>query len=436
MRKIDFPEMNFFVQGIDEVTIPKMVRIREKYEDDKIEDIKAHLHNELDGLEIDREKLKGKTIAVTVGSRGIPSLPLIIKTICDRLKQWGAEPFIIPAMGSHGGGTVEGNLQILTDYGITEEAMEVPIKASMDVVKIGEINDDAHTPVYCDKYAAEADGIVLFNKVKPHTDFKGYVESGICKMIAIGIAKHFGCSWFHRQGFDTFAERIPMVSEVFLKNMNVIMGVGVVQNAYDEISEIKAFTKNRIIEGDHELLQIAKRRLPKMKFDNIDVLIIDYIGKNISGEGADPNVTGRGSMPGFEDDFHCKKMFVRSLTTQSHGNACGLCYADVTTRKCLQSVDWESTWINFSTNMMLSAGKIPVYQNTDYEALRLAIRTCTKLTDYSKARIARIKDTLSLSEIEVSEALLEDVKDRSDVEILSEPYELEFDSEGSLKDFI
>lgn len=436
MRKIDFPEMNFFVQGIDEVIIPKMVRIREKYEDDKIEDIKAHLHNELDGLEIDREKLKGKTIAVTVGSRGIPSLPLIIKTICDRLKQWGAEPFIIPAMGSHGGGTVEGNLQILADYGITEEAMEVPIKASMDVVKIGEINDDAHTPVYCDKYAAEADGIVLFNKVKPHTDFKGYVESGICKMIAIGIAKHFGCSWFHRQGFDTFAERIPMVSEVFLKNMNVIMGVGVVQNAYDEISEIKAFTKNRIIDGDHELLQIAKRRLPKMKFDNIDVLIIDYIGKNISGEGADPNVTGRGSMPGFEDDFHCKKMFVRSLTPQSHGNACGLCYADVTTRKCLQSVDWESTWINFSTNMMLSAGKIPVYQNTDYEALRLAIRTCTKLTDYSKARIARIKDTLSLSEIEVSEALLEDVKDRSDVEILSEPYELEFDSEGSLKDFI
>ena len=436
MRKIDFPEMNFFVQGIDEVTIPKMVRIREKYEDDKIEDIKAHLHNELDSLEIDREKLKGKTIAVTVGSRGIPSLPLIIKTICDRLKQWGAEPFIIPAMGSHGGGTVEGNLQILTDYGITEEAMEVPIKASMDVVKIGEINDDAHTPVYCDKYAAEADGIVLFNKVKPHTDFKGYVESGICKMIAIGIAKHFGCSWFHRQGFDTFAERIPMVSEVFLKNMNVIMGVGVVQNAYDEISEIKAFTKDKIIEGDHELLQIAKRRLPKMKFDNIDVLIIDYIGKNISGEVADPNLTGRGSMPGFEDDFHCKKMFVRSLTPQSHGNACGLCYADVTTRKCLQSVDWESTWINFSTNMMLSAGKIPVYQNTDYEALRLAIRTCTKLTDYSKARIARIKDTLSLSEIEVSEALLEDVKDRSDVEILSDSYELEFDSEGSLKDFI
>ena len=435
MKKIDFPEMDFFVQGIDEVTIPKMVRIREKYEDDKIDDVKAHLINELDSLEIDRQSLRGKKIALTVGSRGIPSLPVLVRTMCDKLKEWGAEPFIIPAMGSHGGGTVEGNVQILTDYGITEDAMGVPIKASMDVVQVGAINDGAHTPIYCDKNAAEADGIVLFNKVKPHTDFKGYVESGMCKMIAIGIAKHFGCSWFHRQGFDTFGERIPMVAAEFLKNMNVIMGVGVVQNAFDEISEIKAYPKDKIIEGDHELLQIAKRRLPRMKFDNIDVLIIDQIGKNISGEGADPNVTGRGCMPGFEDDFHCKKMFVRKLTPPSHGNACGLCYADVTTRQCLQSVDWESTWINFSTNMMLSAGKIPVYQNTDYEALRLAIRTCTELSDYSQARIARIRDTLSLSEVEVSEALLPDVIGRDDVEILSEPYELEFDDDGNMKDF-
>ena len=435
MKKIDFPEMDFFVQGIDEVTSPKMVRIREKYEDDKIDDVKAHLINELDSLEIDRQSLRGKKIALTVGSRGIPSLPVLVRTMCDKLKEWGAEPFIIPAMGSHGGGTVEGNVQILTDYGITEDAMGVPIKASMDVVQVGAINDGAHTPIYCDKNAAEADGIVLFNKVKPHTDFKGYVESGMCKMIAIGIAKHFGCSWFHRQGFDTFGERIPMVAAEFLKNMNVIMGVGVVQNAFDEISEIKAYPKDKIIEGDHELLQIAKRRLPRMKFDNIDVLIIDQIGKNISGEGADPNVTGRGCMPGFEDDFHCKKMFVRKLTPPSHGNACGLCYADVTTRQCLQSVDWESTWINFSTNMMLSAGKIPVYQNTDYEALRLAIRTCTKLSDYSQARIARIRDTLSLSEVEVSEALLPDVIGRDDVEILSEPYELEFDDDGNMKDF-
>ena len=209
-------------------------------------------------------------------------------------------------------------------------------------------------------------------------------------MIAIGIAKHVGCSWFHKQGFDTFGERIPIVAKEFLSKMNVVMGIGVVQNAYDEISEIMAFPKDKIMEGDHMMLQIAKRRLPRMKFDNIDVLIIDRIGKNISGEGADPNVTGRGFMPGFEDDFHCKKLFIRGLTEQSHHNACGLGLADITTRRCLNNCDWASTWINLSTNTMISGGKIPVYQNNDFEALRLAIRTCTKI-DYSKARVARIR---------------------------------------------
>ena len=433
MQFIDFPEINFPVQGIEDVPMPKMVRIREKYEEDKIEDVKAHLINELDKIEIDKAALKGKSIAITVGSRGIPDLPLMIKTLCDKLKEWGAEPFIIPAMGSHGGGTLEGNLEVINGYGITEEAIGVPIKATMDVVLVGQIDDAVKTPVYCDKYAAEADGIIIFNKVKPHTDFKGYVESGLCKMITIGIAKHKGCSWFHMQGFDTFGERIPLVAKEFLSKMNVVMGIGVVQNAFDEISEIMAFPKDKIIEGDHMMLEIAKRRLPRMKFDNIDVLIVDRIGKNISGEGADPNVTGRGFMPGVEDDFHCKKLFIRGLTEQSHHNACGLGLADITTRRCLNSVDWASTWVNLSTNTMIDGGKIPVYQNNDFEALRLAIRTCTK-TDFSKARVARIRDTLTLTEIEISESLIDDVKDRDDVEILTEPYELKFDEDGYLED--
>ena len=433
MKFVEFPEIHFPVQGIEDVPMPKMVRIRQKYESDKIDDIKGHLINELENIKIDRSALKGKSIAITVGSRGIPHLPLMIRTLCDKLKEWGAEPFIIPALGSHGGGTVEGNLEVINGYGITEEAMGVPIKATMEVKLIGQMDDAVKTPIYCDKYAAEADGIILFNKVKPHTDFKGYNESGICKMIAIGIAKHVGCSWFHKQGFDTFGERIPIVAKEFLSKMNVVMGIGVVQNAYDEISEIMAFTKDEIPEGDHKMLMIAKRRLPKLKFDNIDVLVIDRIGKNISGEGADPNVTGRGFMPGFEDDFHCKKLFIRGLTEQSHHNACGLGLADITTRRCLNSCDWESTWINLSTNTMIDGGKIPVYQNNDFEALRLAIRTCTKI-DYSKARVARIRDTLTLGEIEISESLIPDIKDRDDVEIISEPYDLKFDSEGYLED--
>ena len=433
MQQICFPEIHIPIQGLDQVHIPKMIRIREKYEDDFIADPAACLKERMRAAMPDPAVLAGKSIAVTVGSRGIPDLPILVRTICDTLKEWGASPFIIPAMGSHGGGSVEGNLEVIGGYGITGEAMGVPIRATMDVVQVGTLPDAAHTPVYCDRYAAEADGIVLFNKVKPHTDFKGYHESGICKMIAIGIAKHKGCSHFHLQGFDTFAERIPLAAEEFLSKMPVVMGIGVVQNAYDRISEIEAYPPEKIREGDHALLEIAKRRLPRMKFDHIDVLVIDRIGKNISGEGADPNVTGRGFMPYFEDDFHCKKLFIRGLSEETHHNACGLGLADITTRRCLNNVDWEGTWINLTTNMMLNGAKIPLYQNNDLDALRTAIRTSPR-ADLSDPRVARIRDTLSLSEIEISPALLPDVAGRSDVEILSDPYELQFDQDGFLED--
>lgn len=296
MKFIDFPEIHFPIQGLEDIKIPRMVRVRQNFDKTKIDDIERHLQKELDQGNYG-SAVKGKRIAVTVGSRGIPHNALIVRTICDKLKAWGADPVIVPSMGSHGGGTVEGNMEILSGYGITEEAMGVPILASMEVVQIGEIEDRSHTPVFCDRYAAQADGIVIYNKVKPHTDFKGEHESGLLKMIAIGLAKHKGCSWFHKQGFDTFADRIPMVAKVFLDKMPVVFGVGVVQNAYDEISELMVFPREDIISGDRELLKIAKKRFPRFQFDDIDVLVIDRIGKNISGEGADPNVTGRGFMP-------------------------------------------------------------------------------------------------------------------------------------------
>lgn len=433
MTFIDFPEINFPIQGIDEVPVPRMVRIRQKFENDRIKEPTDYLRGELQRQNY-ANVVRDKRIAITVGSRGIPNNAGMVRTLCNQLKAWGAFPFVVPAMGSHGSGSVEGNLEILTSYGITEENLGVPIMAGMDVVQVGSIDDAANTPVYCDRYAAEADGIVIYNKVKPHTDFKGEHESGLLKMIAIGLAKHVGCSWFHKQGFDTFAERIPMVARVFLEKMPVVFGVGVVQNAYDEISDIMIFPREKIIEGDAEMLCIAKRRFPRFKFDNIDLLIIDRIGKNISGEGADPNVTGRGFMPYFDDDFHAKKLMIRGLTEQSHHNACGLGLADITTRSCLNSVDWASTWINLTTNTMLNGAKIPMYQNSDYDAIRTAIRTCTKI-DYAKARVVRILDTLSLNEFEVSESMLTELRDREDIDIISEPYGLQFDSNGNMEDF-
>ena len=434
MKFIEFPEIHFPVQGLDEVKIPKMMWVRQKFEEDSIKDPPGYLKTKLEKKNCGK-LVKGKRIAVTVGSRGIPGNAELVRTICDFLKKWGASPFIVPAMGSHGSGCVQGNLEVLQGYGITEETMEVPILAAMEVVQIGAIDDGVQTPVYCDKYAAEADGIVVYNKVKPHTDFKGEHESGLLKMIAIGLAKHTGCSWFHKQGFDTFAERIPKVAEVFLKKMPLVLGVGVVQNAYDKISDMEVFLGEELIEGDKKLLSIAKRRFPRFKFDKIDLLIIDRIGKNISGEGADPNVTGRGFMPYFQDDFHTRRMMIRGLSDQSHHNACGLGLADITTRKCLNSVDWEGTWINLTTNTMIEGGKIPMYQNNDYDAIRLAIRTCTKIA-YDQARVVRIKDTLSLNEFEVSENMKNELEGREGIEIVSEPYELKFNAEGNLEDLM
>lgn len=433
MKMIDFPEISFPIQGLEEVTLPRMARVRQLYAPDRIEDIPAHLNAEFArgdyaGL------VRGKRIAVTVGSRGIPHNAQIVRAICRQLRDWGASPFVVPAMGSHGGGTVAGNLEILSGYGIIEDNIGAPIRAGMDVVRIGELDDGAGTPVYCDRIAAEADGIVVYNKVKPHTDFKGEHESGLLKMMAIGLAKHKGCSGLHRRGFDTFAENIPRAAKVFLEKMPVVFAVGVVQNAYDEISEIRVYPREQVVTGDRELLRIAKACFPRFKFDNIDVLIIDRIGKDISGEGADPNVTGRGFMPYFKDDFHTRKLFIRGLTEQSHHNACGLGLADITTRRCLNTVDWESTWVNLTTNMMIDGAKIPLYQNSDYDALRVALRTCPRI-DYAKARVVRIHDTLSLNEFEVSEAMLPELRATEGVEILGEPYALRFDGEGYLEDF-
>ncbi len=432
MIRISFPKVEFPIQGFDEIKIPRMVRVRQLYENDRITDIPGYLKKELSSGEY-ASLVCGKRIAVTVGSRGIPDNLIIVRTICEQLKEWGADPFIVPAMGSHGGGTREGNLEILSGYGITEENVGVPILASMDVVKIGEL-DGGNVPVYCDRFAAEADGIVIYNKVKPHTDFKGEHESGLLKMMAIGLAKHKGCSAIHKRGFATFAETIPAAAEVFLDKMPVVFGVGVVQNAYDDISDIRVFPKEEIINGDAELLKIAKARFPKFRFDNIDLLIIDRIGKDISGEGADPNVTGRGFMPYFKDDFHTKRLFIRGISEKSHHNAAGLGLADITTRKCLNSADWESTWVNITTSLMIEWGKIPLYMNNDYEAIKLGIKTCLGI-DFNKVKVARIYNTLSLNEFEVSEALANELKGVRGVEILSEPYELQFDSEGFLEDF-
>ena len=427
MKFIDFPKMSVTVEGMENIALPRMMKIKQLYDRNRIDDLEGCVEQQMESSLKDHGRFAGKRVCITAGSRGIPHLDRIIKAVIGKLRQWGAEPFVIPAMGSHGGATAEGQKEMIATYNITEESMGVPVVSSMEVVQIGELKDG--TPVYCDKIAFESDGIVVLNKVKPHTDFRGRHESGVAKMLAIGLANHKGASMFHMMGFPTFADRIPQVCEVFLKHAPVAFGVGIVQNAYDDISEIEVMEKENLLEKDAELLEIAKAKIAKFKMPSIDVLIIDEIGKNISGNGHDPNITGRSNSPGFEDVVDLKKLFVRSLNEETHHNGCGLSAADVTTRRCLNSVDFETTWINVVTATMLNGGKIPIYMENDRDALLLAIRTCNGI-DFNKAKVVRIKDTLSMEYIEVSESYYDELKGNPEIEILSEPCDIRFDQNG------
>lgn len=426
---IDFPEVHVTVQGTEDVKLPEMVTVKQLYDAQKIDDVLGHVRSELEKLP-NHDSYKGKRICITAGSRGIPYLDGMIRTMCDVLKEWGAEPFIIPAMGSHGGATAEGQLEMLEGYGITEESMGVPILSSMEVVQYGELDG---IPLYCDKYAMESDGIVIFNKVKPHTDFRGAHESGLAKMIAIGIAKHKGAAMFHSFGFHRFTDLIPPVAEQFIEKCPVAFGVGVVQNAYDDICCIEACTPENLMETDRRLLEMAKRRMATFKFDDIDLLIIDEIGKNISGNGHDPNVTGRNITHSFDGVLNLKKLFIRGITPEAHHNGNGLSAADCTLRRVLNEVDWEVTWTNTFTTGILTAGAIPAYTNTDEEAIRLCLRTIYRL-DYEKARVVRIKNTMELDTIQVSKALYESIKDIEGISYVSGPEPMAFDSEGNLID--
>ena len=427
---IQFPELELQLEEVDRIVIPPMYRIIQKYDDQQILDVSGHLRRELETSVPHREQLRGKRLALTVGSRGIPDLDKLVRTICDTCKAWGAEPFIVPAMGSHGGSTAEGQRKILEEYGITAETMGVPVCSSMETVQYGALEDG--TPLYCDKNAWEADGVILFNKVKPHTDFRGKHESGLGKMVAIGLAKEKGASMFHTKPLDRFPEYIPKVTELFMATGKVAFGVGVVQNAYDRICRIEACGRDDILEMDARLQAFAKTQLPRFKFDRCDVLVVDEIGKDISGSGMDPNITGRNDSGDFPEVLDLQRLVVLGITEASCHNGCGINLCDLTVRRCLNEIDWHATWLNNVAASMLSRGQIPIYVETDRDAVRTAIRTCVGI-DFHHPRVARIKNTLHMSEILVSADLYQDIKDREDVVLVSGPEEMAFDANGFLR---
>lgn len=427
MGFISFPPIEVRVEGMEQVRIPRMARIRQIFDSSRIGDPAAVLQRELEEKAGDCGDLTGKRVAITVGSRGIPHLADIVLTVIRFLQDRDAAPFIVPAMGSHGNACAEGQLEIVNSYGITEESMGVPICSTMEVVLLGTLDDG--TPVYCDRYAAEADGLVVMNKIKPHTDFRGSHESGLAKMMAIGLGNHKGASMFHMMGMDTFPERLPKVARVFLEKLPVLFGVAMIQNAYDQLCVEEVIPAEHLLERETELLKTAKDRMGRFKFDDVDVLVVDEIGKNISGAGLDPNIVGRNFSRNIHDGLRLQKLFIRGLSEETHHIGTGISLADITTRRCLNSIDFSAVWANAITATVIQSGAIPMYMENDREALMLAIRTCNGI-DLRNPRVVRIKNTLEITEFEVSEAVLDELSGRDDIQILSEPREIQFDPEG------
>ena len=411
---------------------PSMVRIQQHFNTSPIEDIPTKVRTELAGIQPQKIIARGDTVAITAGSRGIANLAVIMAEIVRELKKIGAKPFIIPAMGSHGGATPEGQKKILEHYGITQKTMGVPVKSSLSVVQVGSTPDSI--PVYLDRNASKADHIVVVNRVKPHTDFKGKFESGLMKMMVIGLGKQKGADHYHnvivRRGHYPV---LLSVAREILQRCPVAFGVALVENQRDETQIIRAIPAAEIESTEYQLLKKAKRLFPRIPVDPIDLLIVDRMGKEISGTGMDQNVIGRSVIPyhrpSIKNDI--MRIFVRDLTADSEGNATAIGNADFTTKRLVDKIDHHATYMNAVTSSCPEAVRIPPYYDSDREAIDTALKTIGP-GEPQNARIVHILDTLRLEEMYVSEVMLPEIEKSKDISVIGSPGPMKFDAKGNL----
>ncbi len=415
---------------------PRMYHVHQVFEAPKVVNIEEVLNRELESVQIRSRIKEGSRIAITAGSRGIANIDQILRHLVHFLKENLAEPFLFPAMGSHGGGTAEGQSEILKSLNITEQTIGAPIISSMEVVEIG--RSSFGFPVLVDKHAAETDGIIVVNRIKPHTEFEGPIESGLMKMMAIGMGKHKGCLEVHKQTVQYgYRKVIPEIGEVILGKLPILFGVAIVENVYDETAIIQAILPFRFLVEEKRLLVEAKRLMARLPFDKIDVLIVDEMGKNISGTGMDTNVIGRIMFIGVKEPEcpRITRIVVLNLTDESHGNAVGIGLADYTTQRLLEKMDPWATSINAITAMTPEKGRIPIVLKTDKEAMEAALNTIGAV-DPEKARVVHIKNTLEIGELDISEAFMREVEGREDLKLVKELGPLSFDGQGNLNPVI
>lgn len=401
--------------------IPKMIRVKQYFPREKLSNIGQTVKEEIGktGIQI----TAGANIAVTVGSRGIANVNIITKAIVENVKIMGGIPFIVPAMGSHGGATADGQVEVLKSYGITEEYLGVPIKSSMQVVELPD--EESGQKIFMDKHAYEADGTIIVNRIKVHTDYHGHTESGLIKMMVIGLGNHKQATAMHRYGVYGLKEIIPKAAQKILKHGNIIMGIGIVENAYDETMIIKAIKPDVIESEEIKLLETARKNMPKLPIDNIDILIVDTIGKDISGTGIDTNIIGRIGIDTEVDPEKpkIKRIVITDLSEGSHGNSVGMGLADIMTERLKSKIDFRPTYENVITSTFVDRGKMPMVAETDKKAIEYAFRTYGPI-EPEDAKMIRIKNTLCLSEMFVTKPVVDELDKQSNIEITGDFVEI------------
>lgn len=414
---------------------PNMIRVRQKFGGPVIEDIEGEIAAQVRRVGAAARIRPGDSVAIGVGSRGINNLRRIVAALVRELRELGAEPFIVPAMGSHGGATAEGQIDVLRHYGVTEEGVGAPIRSSMEVIEVGRSPEGI--AAFVDRNAAGANHIVAVNRIKSHTEFEGRIESGLIKMLCIGLGKHRGAQHYHQAGVNFgFEHALLTGSRIVREKCPVLFGLAIVENGYDQTAVLRALRPEEFEPGEEELLILAKEWMPKLPFKRADLLIVDQIGKNISGTGMDTKVIGRIMSPYSPEPQWPKltRIVVLDLTDETEGNAVGLGLADFTTRRVVDKFSRAYTYVNCNTAQTPAKGRIPIHYETDRQALDEALQTIG-LVEPARARVIRILNTLHLEEVDISESFLPEIEGRPDLEIIGRPEPLSFDEQGNLRPF-
>jgi hypothetical protein len=413
--------------------IPQIFRIRQSFPEVRVADVAAEVRDELRRLKLEEKIKPGESVAITAGSRGITNIHVIVRAAAQYFQSLGAKPFIVPSMGSHAGATAEGQRAMIESYGITEEFCGCPIRASMETVVV--CQSVQKFPVYFDRHAFEADHVLVCARVKPHTDFSGEIESGLMKMMLIGLGNHDGAKIYHRAFQDfSFGEIIESVGREVLARCPIVAGLAIIENGYEETARVEALLPADFLEREKKLLVLARELLPRLPVERLDLLLIDEIGKNVSGTGMDTNVVGRkfNEAQASADEFpKVRRVAVRSLTEATHGNALGIGLADYCTKRLIEAIDFRALHINCMTSARLAVGQLPLAFETDRQMIDAALSTIG-LTEPPDSRILWVRNTRELLEMECSSALLDEMRERENVEIASQTRDFPFQPDGNL----